>query len=96
MFYSALWNACLHFAPHSPWPIYGSPLGFLTGLVTFSWFGARRPLRDRVGILEKKTDVTFTSGFVDRSRTLRMSHWVRSGNTQSEHSESALPPKADK
>jgi hypothetical protein len=23
-------------APHSPWPIFGSPLGFLTGFVTFT------------------------------------------------------------
>jgi hypothetical protein len=27
------------FAPHSPWPIYGSPLGFLAGFVTFSAAG---------------------------------------------------------
>jgi hypothetical protein len=26
-------------APHSPWPLYGSPLGFLTGFVTFSVAG---------------------------------------------------------
>jgi hypothetical protein len=27
------------FAPHSPWPIFGSPLGFLTGFVTFTVAG---------------------------------------------------------
>ena len=26
-------------APHSPWPIYGSPLGFLTGFVMFTIAG---------------------------------------------------------
>ena len=26
-------------APHSPWPIFGSPLAFLTGLVTFTLAG---------------------------------------------------------
>jgi hypothetical protein len=23
------------FAPHSPWPLFGTPLGYLTGFVTF-------------------------------------------------------------
>ncbi len=27
------------FAPHSPWPIFGSPLGYLTGFVTFTVAG---------------------------------------------------------
>jgi len=27
------------FAPHSPWPIFGSPLGFLTGFATFTVAG---------------------------------------------------------
>lgn len=27
------------FAPHSPWPIFGSPLGFLTGFGTFTVAG---------------------------------------------------------
>lgn len=27
------------FGPHSPWPIYGSPMGFLAGLVTFVMAG---------------------------------------------------------
>ena len=27
-------------APHSPWPLYGTPLGFLTGFVSFSVAGS--------------------------------------------------------
>jgi hypothetical protein len=27
------------FAPHSPWPLYGTPAGFLTGFVSFSVAG---------------------------------------------------------
>lgn len=26
-------------APHSPWPIFGTPLGFLTGFITFTVAG---------------------------------------------------------
>ena len=26
-------------APHSPWPIFGTPLGYLTGFVTFTLAG---------------------------------------------------------
>lgn len=26
-------------APHSPWPIFGTPLGFLTGYITFTVAG---------------------------------------------------------
>ena len=45
-------------APASPFPISGSPLAFLTGFALFrGWFGARRVLWNRIGILEQETAV---------------------------------------
>ena len=60
------------FAPHSPMPIFGSPIPDGIRDVHRHEFCARRALWNRVGVLEQKISVSVTSLFRISSCSIRM------------------------